>query len=201
MKLTSISLSFASAAALVSCVPMQTAPQSNYLDGYSQQDLSETIMHNGSPAAGGYWDGDGVTGKPLIRINIDEQKAFYFKGGQLVGISPLSTGIEGRETPKGTFRVTEKDIDHKSSLYGVIRDTATGQVVNHDAKVGRDRPGPGQVFERAPMLNFMRFNGAIGMHTGHLPGYAASHGCVRMPDRMAQIFYQNTPMGTTVIVE
>ena len=158
-------------------------------------------MHNGAPAAGGYWDGDGVEGKPLIRINLDEQKAFYFKGGQLVGVTPLSTGIEGRETPKGRFKVTQKSKDHKSSLYGVIRDTATGEIVNHDAKVGKDIPKTGQVFERAPMANFMRFNGAIGMHAGHLPGYAASHGCVRMPDRMAKIFFKHTPLGTPVIVE
>ena len=51
------------------------------------------------------------------------------------------------------------------------------------------------------MPNFMRFNHGIGMHTGFLPGYAASHGCVRMPEQMASKFYENAEIGTPVIVE
>jgi len=51
------------------------------------------------------------------------------------------------------------------------------------------------------MPYFLRFNYGIGMHTGFLPGYAASHGCVRMPDFMAKKFFENTKIGTPVIVE
>jgi lipoprotein-anchoring transpeptidase ErfK/SrfK len=51
------------------------------------------------------------------------------------------------------------------------------------------------------MPYFMRFNGAVGMHTGYLPGYAASHGCVRMPHHMAGKFFDNVEVGTLVIVE
>ena len=47
----------------------------------------------------------------------------------------------------------------------------------------------------------MRFNGAIGMHTGYLPGYPASSGCVRMPNQMAEKFFENVELGTPVIVE
>lgn len=149
----------------------------------------------------GYWDGDGVEGAPLIRINLNDQKAYFYKANQLVGQTAISTGSVGRRTPKGRYKVTEKDIDHKSSLYGVIKDDATGAIVNDDAKKGRDIPKTGQTFVHAPMLNFMRFNGPIGMHTGHLPGYPASHGCVRLPDDMARIFYNNAALGTPVIVE
>ena len=149
----------------------------------------------------GYWDGDGVDGESMIKINISDQKAYFYKGGQLVGQTPISTGKEGKITPKGTFKVTEKDVDHTSSLYGVIKDDLTGAVVNDDAKTGRDFAKAGQTFVHAPMLNFLRFNGAIGMHTGYLPGYAASHGCVRLPDHMAKIFYNNAKIGTKVIVE
>lgn len=154
-----------------------------------------------APAEVGYWDGDGVEGAALIKINIGDQKAYFYKGNQLVGQTPISTGIEGRVTPKGRYKVTEKDIDHASSLYGVIKDNATGAIVNNDADTRKHRAKAGQTFVHAPMLNFLRFNGAIGMHTGHLPGYAASHGCVRLPDNMAKHFYNNAKLGTPVIVE
>ena len=51
------------------------------------------------------------------------------------------------------------------------------------------------------MPNFMRFNGGVGMHTGFLPGYPASHGCVRMPDHMARVFFENAEIGTPVVVD
>ncbi|MGJ8655471.1 MAG: L,D-transpeptidase [Akkermansiaceae bacterium] len=154
-----------------------------------------------APTEVGYWDGDGVAGEAMIKINIGEQQAYFYKGNQLVGQTPISTGIEGRITPKGSYKVTEKDIDHTSSLYGVIKDNATGAIVNDDADTRKHRAKAGQTFVHAPMYNFLRYNGAIGMHTGHLPGYAASHGCVRLPDNMAKHFYNNAKLGTPVIVE
>ncbi len=169
-----------------------------YLADYRTPATEEKII---SPTEKGYWDGDGVSGSPLIKINLEKQQAYFYKGGQLVGQTFISTGSEGRRTPKGTYKVTEKDKDHTSSLYGVIKDDATGEIVNDDAKTGRNIPKAGQTFVHAPMLNFLRFNGAIGMHTGHLPGYAASHGCVRLPNYMAEHFYENARMGTPVIVE
>lgn len=185
-----------------SCSPMgDTAMASDgsyYLAGYQS---TPKQANPSDPNVGGYWDGDGVSGPPSIRIVRPEQKAYFYKGNQLVGVTPISTGIEGRITPPGTFKVTEKDIDHSSSLYGVIRDRATGQIVNDDADTRKDFPGPGQFFEHAPMPNFLRFNAGVGMHTGHLPGYAASHGCVRLPDAMAKKFYENATIGTPVIVE
>jgi hypothetical protein len=149
----------------------------------------------------GYWDGDGVEGASSITIMRDEQKAYFYKGNHLVGMSPIATGKTTHTTPAGNFEITQKNIDHKSSLYGVIRDTATGQVINDDADTRKHRAGPGQVFENAPMPYFMRFNNGIGMHVGHLPGYAASHGCVRMPEPMATKFFKNVILGTPVIVQ
>ena len=168
--------------------PPQATP---YLSGY--QPTTENKV--------GYWDGDGVEGAAKIKINIDRQKAFFYKGGQLVGETPISSGSENHKTPKGTYKVTQKDEDHTSSLYGVIKDNATGEIVVADAKTGRNRPKAGQTFVHAPMFHFLRFNGAIGMHKGHLPGYPASHGCVRLPGHMAKIFYDNAKHGTPVIVE
>ncbi len=171
-----------------------------YLGGYNATP-NQTAESATNPHAIGYWDGDGVSGPALIKINLGEQKAYFYKGPHLVAATPISTGIEGRVTQRGIFKVTQKNRDHHSSLYGVIKDNATGNVVNDDATVGKDIPGPGQTFVRAPMTNFLRFNGAVGMHTGHLPGYAASHGCVRLPDNMARHFFDNAVLGTPVIVE
>ncbi|QTN31703.1 L,D-transpeptidase family protein [Akkermansiaceae bacterium] len=148
-----------------------------------------------------YWDGDGISGSPLIKINRREQKAYFYKSGVLVGVSKISSGKEDKGTPPGTYEISQKSKDHKSTLYGVIKDKATGMTVNESADIRKDKPGPGQVFYPAPMPNFMRFNDAIGMHTGYLPGYAASHGCVRMPHHMSEKFFENVSVGTPVIVE
>ena len=148
-----------------------------------------------------YWAGDGKTGAPLIKISRKQQKAYFYKGSELVGVSKISTGTEGHATRPGTFKITEKDRDHRSNLYGVFKEKGTDRVVNDDADMSKDKVPPGAYYVGAPMWNFMRFDGGIGMHTGYLPGYNASHGCVRMPDNMAKKFFDNVSVGTTVIVE
>ena len=97
--------------------------------------------------------------------------------------------------------MTQKSKDHESSVYGIIRDVATGQTINNDADIRVHKPGPGQEFVHAPMPYFLRFNYGIGMHAGFLPGYPASHGCVRMPEQMAAKFFEHAPVGTPVVVE
>jgi hypothetical protein len=148
-----------------------------------------------------YWAGDGVRGSPQIRIDLSSQKAFFTKGGQLVGVSRISTGTDEHATPTGSFRITQKNRHHRSNLYGIFKDKATGQIVNDDVDMRRDKVPPGCVYIGAPMPYFMRFNGGIGMHTGYLPGYNASHGCVRMPHKMAKVFFENVRIGTPVIVQ
>jgi len=148
-----------------------------------------------------YWAGDGVRGEARIKINLEQQRAYFYKGSTLVGVSRISTGQEGHDTPPGHYRITQKNRNHRSNLYGIIRDKTTGEVINDDADSRVDKVPPGCEFVGAPMWNFMRFHGGIGMHTGYLPGYNASHGCVRMPDRMAKKFFEHSEVGTPVIVE
>jgi lipoprotein-anchoring transpeptidase ErfK/SrfK len=143
-----------------------------------------------------YWDGDNVSGSPLIKIVRQEQKAYFYKSGVLVGVSKISSGKEDKGTPAGIYKITQKSKDHKSSIYGVIKDKTTGIADNR-----KDTPLPGQAFYPAPMPNFMRFNDAIGLHTGYLPGYPASAGCVRMPHHMSEKFFDNVQVGTPVIIE
>jgi len=148
-----------------------------------------------------YWDGDGATGSPLIRINRSQQKAFFYKGGVLVGVSRISSGNEDHATPPGKYKIIEKDKNHKSSIYGCFKDKASGQMLNDNVDIRVDKIPPGAVYYPAPMTNFMRITGGVGMHTGYLPGYAASHGCIRMPHQMAEKFFENVVVGTPVIIE
>lgn len=147
--------------------------------------------------AQGWWTGDTVSGSPKITIDLDRQVVRYTKGGKLVGAAPISSGREGHDTVRGQYRIIEKDADHRSSLYGSFV-TSDGRIVDGDVDVRRDKAPPGTHFLGASMRSFMRITGGIGMHEGYLPGFAASHGCIRLPSRMAAIFYRATPLGTPV---
>src|SRR2546427_6647510 len=79
--------------------------------------------YGGAPAGAprdtvSYWDGDGVGGSPSVKISLGEQRAYFYKGGVLVGVSQLSTGREGKNTSPGKYRIIGKDVNHASSLYG-----------------------------------------------------------------------------------
>jgi len=147
-----------------------------------------------------YWDGDGMTGSPSVRINLSEQRAYFYKGGKLAGVSAISSGREGLNTVTGHFHIIEKDKHHMSSLYGDYVD-AHGNVIQKEIDSSKDPKPPGARFDGARMPNFMRITGATGMHEGYLPGYAASHGCIRMPGAMAARFYNSVSVGTPVTIE
>ncbi|HEY5751845.1 MAG TPA: L,D-transpeptidase family protein [Chthoniobacterales bacterium] len=145
-----------------------------------------------------YWDGDGVSGPPSVQIHLEQQKAYFYKGDQLVGVSQVSSGREGYDTPAGSYKFIQKNKDHVSNLYGSFVD-AVGNVLVRDAS-SRDPKPPGAIFKGAPMPYFMRIVGGVGMHAGFLPGYPASHGCIRMPEKMAEIFFANITVGTPVSI-
>lgn len=153
----------------------------------------------GFPDTVSYWDGDGVGGAPSITIDLREQKAFFYKGGRLVGVSMISSGREGYSSPAGNFKIIQKNKDHVSNLYGDYVDAA-GNVVVANVGVKTDPMPSGARFRGAPMPYFMRIHGGVGMHAGFLPGFPASHGCIRMPARMAEIFFANVSHGTPVRV-
>lgn len=147
-----------------------------------------------------YWDGDGVSGAPSIRISLSQQKAFFYKGGQLVGVSPVSTGRDGFPTPSGSFNVIEKKELHKSNLYGNYIDDAGNLVVANVAFKTDPKP-PGAKADPATMPFWMRLtNTGVGMHAGFLPGVPDSHGCIRLPEKMAQVFFANVGKGTPVTI-
>ena len=144
-----------------------------------------------------YWNGDEAVGQPRIKVDLEDQRAYFYKGHQIVGVSVVSTGREGYRTPPGEFHVTQKDLDHSSSLYGDYVDQ-NGEVVVKNVEDGKDRKPRGTVFRGASMPYFLRIHGGIGMHAGYLPGYPASHGCIRLPEEMALKFFEDAPVGTPV---
>jgi len=152
------------------------------------------------PVRHSYWIGDGDTGAPSIRIVLSEQRAYFYKGGKLVGESVISSGKKGFDTPPGNYKVIQKDKDHVSNIYGDYVD-AQGNIVKKNVDVTKDPLPPGATFQGAKMPFFMRFTGGYGMHAGYLPGYAASHGCVRMPETMAEHFFDAADTDTPVTVE
>ncbi|HEV2046966.1 MAG TPA: L,D-transpeptidase family protein [Chthoniobacterales bacterium] len=171
---------------------------------YSGQTQYLGGAYGNAPTAGApqdtvsYWDGDNIGGKPSVKISLIEQRAFFYKNGMLVGISQLSTGREGLKTPTGTFSIIQKDKDHVSSKYGDFVD-GSGNVVKPNVSVDDKKP-PGSHFKGASMPYFMRIVGGTGMHAGYLPGYPASHGCIRMPEFMAENFFKSVSTGTPVTI-
>jgi lipoprotein-anchoring transpeptidase ErfK/SrfK len=133
-----------------------------------------------------------------VEIDLSEQAAYLVRNGRIVLASPISSGRYGHLTQRGAFKILEKERIHYSSMYGKIVD-ARGNTIVADADSDMRVP-PGGRFIRAPMHYFMRFNGADGMHAGYLPGYPASHGCVRMPEQYAIAFFNAVSVGTPVTV-
>ncbi len=167
-----------------------------YLEGYTPGDARYSNQQDDTES---WWKGDEVTGAPGIVISLRQQKAYFYKGGRLVGMSIISTGDGEHRTPVGSFTIQQKDRHHQSSQYGDYVD-ASGQPIKQNIDRKIDPMPPGAKYDGANMFYFMRFTRGIGMHAGYLPGYAASHGCVRMPERMAAIFFNNVQIGTPVDV-
>jgi hypothetical protein len=148
------------------------------------------------------WRGDNLAGRPAIRIVLGEQKAYIFRGGQEAGWTYLASGTSAHNTPTGTFTVLEKLARKSSNTYGVMVNSA-GNVVNWDARSGRDSVPRGGRFVGASMPYWMRLTSyGIGMHAGPIPrpGLPASHGCIRLPEKMAAKLFEIVEVGTPVTI-
>jgi len=111
-------------------------------------------------------------GPIVMVVSLPEQRAYVYRNGVLIGASTVSTGKKGHETPTGVFTILQKHQDHYSNLY-----------------------------DAAPMPYMQRLTwSGVALHAGRLPGYPASHGCVRMPYDFADRLYRETKTGVTVVV-
>ncbi len=115
---------------------------------------------------------DAYEGPMKIVVVLDIQRIYVFQNDKLIGFSTISSGKKGKETPTGFFTILQKNIDHKSNLYS-----------------------------NAPMPFMQRLTwDGIAMHGGQLPGYPASHGCIRLPLAFAKALYGVTQMNQEVFV-
>src|SRR5438067_354168 len=134
-------------------------------------------------------------------VSLPKQRAYLMTGDEVVIDSPISSGKRGRSSPAGSFTLLQKDPDHRSTLYGDFVDTS-GRIVRAGVSLQIDVAPSGTHFQGAAMKWFMRLTGdGVGMHVGILPGYPASHGCIRMPSDGAKLFYDHVKVGTPVEVE
>ena len=138
-------------------------------------------------------------GKTSIVIDLADQHAYLYAGHTIVLTAPVSTGREGHNTAPGRYRVIQKDIGHRSSIYGAYMQD--GYVVQEDVDVRKDPRPAGATFVGAPMPYFLRIYGGVGMHAGYLPGYPASHGCIRMPESKARRFFAVAKLGTPITIK
>ncbi len=134
-------------------------------------------------------------------VSLPKQRLYLMTGDQIYIDSPISSGKAGHTTPTGHFSVMEKDLNHRSSLYGNFVDRR-GRVVRSGISARIDSAPSGTHYEGAPMKYFCRLTGGgVGFHIGILPGYPASHGCIRLPAEMAPLIYEKVKVGTPVTVE
>jgi hypothetical protein len=111
-------------------------------------------------------------GPIAVLVSLDEQRAYTYRNGVLIGASTVSTGKPGHETPTGVFTTKLKDKNHHSSIYNA-----------------------------APMPYTERLtNDGIALHAGGIPGYPESHGCVHLPSEYARLLFDAAPLGMTVVI-
>lgn len=135
-----------------------------------------------------------------VVVSLPKQRAYLMAGEQIVIESPISSGKRGHTSPTGHLQVLEKDPNHHSSLYGDFVDNS-GRIVRAGVSARIDAAPSGTHFAGATMKWFMRLtDDGVGMHIGILPGYPASHGCIRMPPDGAKLFYDHVKVGTPVDV-
>jgi lipoprotein-anchoring transpeptidase ErfK/SrfK len=135
-----------------------------------------------------------------VVVSLPKQRAFLMIGDQIAIDSPISSGKRGHSSPTGHFSVLEKDPNHRSNIYGDFVD-GSGRVVRAGISAKIDAAPSGTHYVGASMKWFMRLTAeGVGMHIGILPGYPASHGCIRMPPDGAKLFYDHVKVGTPVDV-
>lgn len=137
-------------------------------------------------------------------IDLDAQRGYFYQGSRLIAFTPIASGRRYYRTETGDYTIGQKDLNHRSTSYGNFVNAKGGTMMS-DVQEGFDPLPPGGRFEGSLMKYFLRLyhNGAptaMGLHRGVLPGYAASHGCIRLPGNMAEWFFTNIPLGTPVMV-
>ena len=141
------------------------------LSPISAQTSAAADVEQALPEPGAFvWQPQRATDGPVeIVVSLPLQSAYVYRGGTLIGVSSVSTGAPGNDTPTGRFEILEKKRHHRSNLY--------------------DAP--------MPFMQRLTWDG-IALHAGAIPGYPASHGCVRLPADFASKLFAVTRLGASV---
>ena len=119
------------------------------------------------------WHPAAAPSGPMVAVvSLPEQRIHVYRNGVRIGLSTVSTGKPGHDTPTGTFTILQKKRMHRSNLYD-------------------DAP--------MPFMQRLTWDG-IALHAGRLPGYPASHGCIRLPSEFAELLYDVTSRNSTTVV-
>lgn len=132
-----------------------------------------------------------------VYVSLSKQRAYLMLGDEVAIDTPISSGKAAGMTPVGDFTIQEKDADHRSNIYGDFVDNK-GRTVRGGVSLKIDSAPSGTHYVGAPMKWFCRIKEGVGMHVGILPGYPASHGCVRLPVDIAPLIYKKVQVGTRV---
>ena len=136
------------------------------------QQVAPTEVDKLKPGQFVWYPDRALEGFVAIIVSLPDQRCFVYRNGVRIGVSTVSTGREGHETPAGVFIILQKDVDHHSSLYD-------------DASM--------------PFTERLTWSG-VALHAGGLPGYPSSHGCVHLPLEFAKLLFSVTHYGTPVII-
>lgn len=112
------------------------------------------------------------SGAVQVVVSLPQQLAYVYRSGTLIGVSTISSGKPGHGTPAGTFPILQKRKDHRSNKY-------------NDAPM--------------PYMQRLTWSG-VALHGGNIPGYPASHGCIRLPTKFAKHLFSVTDLGSVVVV-
>lgn len=146
-------------------VPAQATER---LDALSLHQAAATMR----PGEFAWSESAAIGARPRLVVSLALQRLYVYQGDALVGVSTISSGKPGKETPLGDFAILQKARHHRSNLYS-----------------------------NAPMPFMQRLTwDGIALHGGHLPGYPASHGCIRLPTEFARTLFAMTNLGSAVAV-
>jgi len=135
-----------------------------------------------------------------VRISISKQRLYLMVGEDVYIDSPISSGKRAGMTPTGRFTILQKNADHRSSVYGDFVDR-NGRTVRSGISTKVDSAPSGTKYRGAPMKFFCRLTWTgVGFHVGVLPGYPASHGCIRLPADIAPLIYAKVKLGTVAVI-
>ena len=177
-----LALALAVSGAFALCVPTQplaaafesTEAKSVAADAaaVARQDMLEAFGEKSLKPGQYLWRSVSAEGEPRVVVSLSDQLAFLYKGEKLVAVSTVSSGTDKNPTPTGIFPIMEKKKFHRSIKY-----------------------------DNAPMPFMQRLDKyGTALHGGHLPGYPASHGCIRLPSQFAARLFTVTDVGTPVLV-